>query len=104
METNVLSFDEFWGQYPRKVAKTAARRVWDRLILKGRIPHNIMETLVLHKAQLWKAKESEYIPHPRTWLNQERWDDDLPVRVGINDKARQVELDNYRKQQEMMGG
>jgi hypothetical protein len=29
----------------------------------------------------WKAKEIEleFIPHPATWLNQERWEDELII-------------------------
>ena len=26
---------------------------------------------------MWKRNDGQYIPNPSTWLNQQRWDDDL---------------------------
>ena len=29
------------------------------------------------KSKQWQADQGQYIPHPATWLNQGRWDDEL---------------------------
>lgn len=67
-------FKEFWKLYPRKVAKVAAQRSWKRLTNK-----NIDEIFkVLHDHLIrWKKTESQFIPHATTWLNQQRWEDEL---------------------------
>jgi hypothetical protein len=34
-----------------------------------------------------RAKEPEFIPHPATWINAERWSDNENVAVKIQDDA-----------------
>lgn len=71
-------FDEFWALYPRKIAKAVARKAWAKLtpenqLAAARAVHNHVE--------YWSSKETEleFIPHPATWLNQERWEDELVI-------------------------
>lgn len=69
-------FDLFWDAYPRKVGKGAARRSW--LSSNGNRP--AMSTLLSaleqqKRSEQWTKDSGQYIPHPSTWLNQERWDD-----------------------------
>jgi len=36
-------------------------------------------TALYEWARIWNARnEPEFIPHPATWLNGERWEDDFP--------------------------
>jgi hypothetical protein len=28
--------------------------------------------------RVWQQKETQYLPHAATWLNGERWEDELP--------------------------
>lgn len=65
-------FDDFWKLYPRKVAKPAAMKVWKRLKKKDKTA-----VLKFLPTSTWPA-ERVYIPHPATWLNQRRWEDELP--------------------------
>ena len=67
-------FGEFWKLYPRKVAKVAAQRSWKRLTNK-----NIDEIFKVYHEHLlrWKKTEVQFIPHASTWLNQQRWEDEL---------------------------
>jgi hypothetical protein len=38
----------------------------------------------LERAKLgWRDTEPEFVPHPATWLNQERWLDELPGATPI---------------------
>lgn len=66
-------FETFWAAYPRKIGKGAAWKVCQKL----NPPHEAtMKMLVLCKQTIWKGKELQFIPHPATWLNQRRWEDE----------------------------
>jgi hypothetical protein len=64
-------FDGFWDAYPRKVGKGAARRAY-AVARKKADPGLILGAL----AGAVFSGEARYIPHPATWLNQERWEDE----------------------------
>lgn len=74
----VKNFDEFWREYPRKVGKGAARVAWSRAI-KIAAPEVIMAALRAQIAAGVFRVEPTYQPHPRTWLSQERWEDEVGV-------------------------
>jgi hypothetical protein len=67
-------FDLFWKAYPKKVKKKDARKVWARLkpdeALRSKI-HGALET----QRREWDARK--FIPDPTTWLNGERWEDEV---------------------------
>lgn len=71
-------FDEFWVMYPRKVAKAAAKKAWEKLTEEQQLQ---AAKAIDEHCQYWKAKETalEFIPHAATWLNQERWEDELVI-------------------------
>jgi len=71
-------FDEFWSLYPRKIAKTTARKAWCKLSAEQQL---MAAKAIDTHCQYWSAKETEleYIPHPATWLNQERWEDEFVI-------------------------
>ncbi len=68
-------FERFWQRYPSKKAKKLCREIWSRKKLDN-MYLVIMERL---SAQIdldanWRKG---YIPNPSTYLNQERWYDDI---------------------------
>jgi len=69
------TFDDFWSLYPRHVAKKAARIAWDRVT-----PANQMAAVIAIASwrQIYMARDPDRIPHAATWLNGERWEDELP--------------------------
>jgi hypothetical protein len=72
-------FESFWKLYPRRVGKGAAKKVWDKLCQRknGNQPTWLEIRKALHlQKKAWS--DPQYIPHPTTWLNQERWQDDPP--------------------------
>lgn len=71
----VTGFDDFWQAYPRKVGKGHARLAYAKA-LKKTTPENLMAAVMLFSAAM-QGKEKQYIPHPTTWLNGERWEDDI---------------------------
>jgi hypothetical protein len=78
MGTVITGFDEFWSLYPRKTAKKTAQRSWAKISPDEELRKRIMEALGNHcKLEQWTKDEGRFIPHPATWLNNERWDDEL---------------------------
>lgn len=75
-------FDVFWGEFPRRVAKKAARKAWDKIKPDEALAHEIIAAVQKQCKTVWLEKELEYIPHPRTWLCQERWEDEIPEDYG----------------------
>ena len=73
----VAEWVDFWEIYPRKAAKKAALNAWAKLSNADR--WNAIEGLVDWR-RVWIARgEMEFVPHPATWLNGERWTDELPA-------------------------
>jgi hypothetical protein len=78
-ETRDAAFEVFWEAWPRKQAKGTARRAWQK------IPNSeyLAITAGLNR---WRSSDQwtrGVIPHPSTWLNEERWqDEDIPQFVG----------------------
>lgn len=72
-------FDAFWKAYPRKVAKGAAEKAWKRLKPSLDVQQQIRDALIWQVLQdQWQ--DVKFIPHPSTYLNQRRWEDEPPVR------------------------
>lgn len=87
-------FDRFWSAYPKKVAKPAARKAFDRLKPDDGLIGLMLAALEKHKAtDQWTRDGGQFIPNPATWLNQKRWEDDLPTGV----KGRQVSAQQYQQ-------
>ena len=71
-------FDSFWKQYPKKVGKGAAKKAWAKLKPGEKLVQQILGAVAEQKESLqWNKEDGQYIPHPATWLNQERWGDEL---------------------------
>jgi uncharacterized protein YdaU (DUF1376 family) len=66
------AFDDFWTDYPRKVGKDAARKAFALAIKRGTSEADI---LIAVRRQAW-PRDPQFIPHPSTWLNGGRWQDD----------------------------
>ena len=70
-----LPFNDFWNLYPRKVGKGHARLAFKKACEKED-PIKIL-LAVKEFAEVIEGKEKQFIPHPTTWLNGERCDDDI---------------------------
>lgn len=69
-----MAFERFWESYPCKVGKGAARHAFH----KRRLHLQIETLLEAIEEQRGSRKFREgYIPNPATWLNQERWLDEV---------------------------
>ena len=102
-DTHRNLFEEFWKAYPRKVGKGSARRAWLKIKSPSAILEKIKNSLSWQINSLqWTKEGGQYIPHPSTYLNQERWLDSIPgqeKKTGVKNtidisiiKSRLVEL------------
>lgn len=72
-------FDEFWTAYPRKVGGTEkARKSWARQKLDGAADLIIAE-VKLRALIDPQWSDVQFIPHPTTFLNNQRWTDQWQV-------------------------
>ena len=70
-------FERFWQAYPRKIGKPAAKTKFVAALRTARVEDIAAG---LHRwCEHWAARgEPEFIPHPSTWLHQQRWNDTPP--------------------------
>ena len=75
-------FELFWNKYPRKVNKAEAIQAWNKAIIPS--IETILDAIEKQKgSDQWNAEGGKYIPYPSSWLNKERWNDELRgTRVG----------------------
>jgi len=78
-------FDLFWELYPKKEAKGAAAKAF-KTASKKIDPNSIILGLKAHLPILAKT-ERQFIPLAGTWLNAERWADEIqPITAGPVDQ------------------
>ena len=93
-------FDRFWKAYPRKVGKPAARKAFARAIkcCDLREMSDGLRRWVIYWAE---RDDPQFIPHPTTWLNQERWNDEPPPLRSRDEGV--AALDRVRRRRAMRG-
>jgi mannitol/fructose-specific phosphotransferase system IIA component len=74
-------FDRFWKACPRKTNKAAARKAFPKALKKGVTTDQLIEDMS-RRVELgqWSLSEKRFIPHPATYLNGERWEDEIVTR------------------------
>ena len=74
-------FAEFYSAYPRKVSKQNAIKAWIKLGAADsrELADRIIADVRKRVEGEWAGKDMQYIPHPSTYLNQKRWEDETGV-------------------------
>ena len=67
-------FNEFWAAYPRKKGKGQARRAFEKALEKTDL-QTILDGVHSYVAND-DMDDPQFIAHPSTWLNGERWLDE----------------------------
>jgi len=68
-------FEEFYAAYPHKVAKGDARKAWAKAVVRAGSPQIVIDGARRLAADP-NLPEKRFIPHPASWLNGDRWDDE----------------------------
>ena len=77
-EVYIERFKMFWEAYPkgRKVAKPKCQDFFIKKKVSEELLNQMLTTLEKYKkTKQWQT--IQYIPHPMTWLNQGRWEDEV---------------------------
>lgn len=93
-------FEEFWNTYPRRVGKQKAKAKFTAACKRASADE------VIDGAQRLAADpnlpESQFIPHPTTWLERDGWEDEpLPDRARPSERDSPRTFDQIRHDQNL---
>ena len=75
------AFARFWDVYPKKVGKKDAEKAFKKVLVDVQILIDAVNRQ--KKSSQWCKDGGQFIPHPATWLNNERWNDVLDTNMGM---------------------
>lgn len=81
-----ISFDDFYDAYPKKKDKQRAAKAWQKITDTDRAA--IMADIQIRSSQDRSWLEG-YIPHPTTYLNNRRWEDEIEQSRGGKQSQQQ---------------
>ena len=87
-------FGDFWLLWPRgcRVAKKDAIRAWSKLTHAQQVAA-LVGLVKWRYVWEYRARQRhdfyEYLPYPATWINGERWEDDVPPEFERRDISRE---------------
>ncbi len=83
-------FDAFWTAYPRKTAKPDAVKAFVKLQPDADLLAAMLNALAEQsKGEQWRKDDGQFIPHPATWINKRRWEDESnSARAGWSTQGR----------------
>ena len=72
-------FNKFWTAYPKHIAKQSAVKAFEKLKPDEKLLEAMLKAIEMQKeSKQWEKDGGAFIPYPATWLNQRRWEDELP--------------------------
>lgn len=74
---SINGFDSFWERYPRKVGKSDAKKAFEKNVSDDLLPIVLSAVEAQSATVDWQKEGGRFVPHPTTWLNGRRWEDDL---------------------------
>ena len=77
-------FNCFWSAYPKKVGKGSAEKAWLKMSPDLQVVLDALE--VQKQTEQWQKEKGKFIPHPATWLNGKRWEDEMEVVTSVSSK------------------
>jgi len=70
-------FDRFWSAYPKKKSRGDALKAFQKINPDEELLVIMVAKVEAEKAtKQWKEDNGRFIPHPATWLNGRRWEDE----------------------------
>lgn len=72
-------FDQFWERVPKKAGRGQARKAFKAALKKTDL-QTILDGIDRYAVSV-RDKSKQYIAHPSTWLNGERWADEVQSNV-----------------------
>ena len=73
-------FDMFWSTYPKKTDKAKAEASFKKINPDQQLLNTMLVGLEAQcRSDQWTREHGKFIPHPSTWLNNRRWEDEVSV-------------------------
>lgn len=83
-ESDDSLFDRFYEAYPRKVGRPAAIKAFAKCKADETLVDQMIAAIEEQKQSAqWVKDDGQFIPHPATWLNNERWTDSVSGQSSI---------------------
>jgi len=92
------SFNQIWAMYPKKVSKAVAKKAFQKIKPNKELFDTMVKAIETHSSSRdWTKENGQYIPHLSTWLNQERWEDELEstTQTGFGFANHETEQEGY---------
>ena len=103
-EAMARRFLRFWDAYPKKVAKADAVKAFRKLDPDDQLLEDMLAALERWKhSDQWTRDGTAFVPHPATWLNGERWKDEVPPPARPREKtvfAQQYDQRDYSQEED----
>lgn len=81
-------FDEFKAEYPRQVAMSQAKKVWDELAPDAALRKRILTAVrTWARSPEWERNAGQFVPKASRWLREERWNDVPGVSIASTPTA-----------------
>lgn len=95
-------FQKFYDAYPRHVGRAAALKKFIQINPDEVLLETMLSAVaVQRKTPQWTKDGGQFIPHPATWLNQRRWEDEVfessVISKGYRTPTRQVTAQQYEQ-------
>lgn len=76
--SNPSDFERFWLLYPKRQGKKSALQSWNKIDFSLHPVERILSALERQKqSEAWTKDNGKFVPLPATWLNGERWLDEI---------------------------
>lgn len=91
LNKHMVDFDQFWAIFPKKQGKQQAVKAWQKIKPDSTLFDKIMAALNAQSlSEAWQKDNGKYVPHPSTWLNGSRWEDELEPKQNQLDSGSQL--------------
>ena len=80
LDQKEMWFESFWEIYPKHQDKKKAKQKFLKACTNEKEYKAIMDGL-RNILPVWAKKDTKYIPMPTTWLNGERWNDEVDLHM-----------------------
>lgn len=86
-------FERFWELYPSKRKKPVARIAWMNMRVHSEEQYALINVAVerYKKTNQWQEENGRYIPDPDTFLQDERWTDEIKLSEAVQAADREAQ-------------
>lgn len=92
-ELKEKGFERFWELYPSKRKKPVARIAWMNMRVHSEEQYALINAAVerYKKTNQWQEENGRYIPDPDTFLQDERWTDEIKLSEAVQAADREAQ-------------